>query len=61
VLYAVTHYQQPALTNTIQNKVMSAARLQVTEGRVALLRELECLREQKVCSASWMVAWPGYN
>ena len=48
MLHAVTHYQQPALTNTIQNKVMSAARLQVTEGRVALLRELECLREQKI-------------
>jgi hypothetical protein len=47
VLYAVTHYQQPALTHTIQNKVMSAARLQVTEGPVALLRELECLTEQK--------------
>jgi len=61
VLYAVIHYQQQALTNTIQNKVMSAVRLQVTEGPVALLRELVCLREQKVCSASWMVAWNGYN
>jgi len=47
VLHAVTHYQQQALTNTIQNNVMSAARLQVTEGPVALLRELVCLREQK--------------
>ena len=38
LLHGVTNYQQQALTNTIQNKVISAARLEVTEGPVALLR-----------------------
>jgi len=36
LLHAVTLYQQQALRITIQNKVISAARLQVTEGPVAL-------------------------
>jgi len=36
LLHAVTLYQQQALTNTIQKKVISAARLEVTEGLLAL-------------------------
>ena len=36
LLHAVTLYQQQALTNTTQNKVISAAGLEVTEGPVAL-------------------------
>jgi len=36
LLHAVTLYQQQALTNTTQKKVISAARLEVTEGPVAL-------------------------
>ena len=36
LLHAVTLYQQQVQTNTIQNKVISAARLEVTEGPVAL-------------------------
>jgi len=36
LLHAVTLYQQKALTNTTQSKVNSAARLEVTEGPVAL-------------------------
>jgi len=36
LLHAVTLYQQKALTNTTQYKVISAARLDVTEGPAAL-------------------------
>jgi len=36
LLHGVNLYQQQALTYTIQNKVISAARLEVTEGPVAL-------------------------
>jgi len=36
--YRLTHCQQQALTNTVQNKVMSAARLEVTEDPVDLLK-----------------------
>ena len=45
LLHVVTIYKQQALTNTAQNKLISAARLEVPEGPVALLRQLVCFGE----------------